>query len=261
MKTISIQFCSRAGDKKYNLEKTSGLINSKSADLIVLPEFFNTGVSHDAFINLAEEENSSETLEFMSKIAQKNSSNIVCGSIIEREGDKLYNTSYVLDRKGEIKGKYRKIHLFNSFGGNEGECITPGDKITVLDLDFGRLGMSICFDMRYPMHFRELAKAGAQVFSAPTAWAFLNTDSEFVQKETFELWRSYNRTRASENLAFIVSANQCGAINPYIYALGNSMITDPFGRALAIADDKDGIIEAEFDLKITDSLRKDCPIL
>ena len=95
---------------------------------------------------------------------------VVCGTIIEKEGDKLYNTSYMLDRHGQIEGKYRKIHLFNYMGGREGEFLTAGEETVVVNTDIGRIGMSVCFDIKFPLHSRELMKKGAQIIVSPTAW-------------------------------------------------------------------------------------------
>ena len=174
---LDIQFNPVIGDKQANLKTVENFIaknSDKKLDLVVIPEFFSTGISHDAFEKFPEDANGGETIAYLSELAKKYKTNIVCGTVIEKNGNNFYNTCFVLNRQGEIVCKYSKIHLFNYTGGNEGELITPGDKAVVANLDFGKVGLSVCFDMRYPLLIRKLAQMGAQIVVLPTAWVIPN---------------------------------------------------------------------------------------
>ena len=149
---MNIQINPVLGDKEKNLETVKGFVekySDKKPDLVVLPEFFSTGIDDNTMINSPEDENGGIVVKNLSETAKKFDTNIVCGSVIEKEGDKLYNTCFVVDRTGQIVGKYRKIHLFQFFGGNENSYTTPGNlPPSVVELDFAKVGVSICFDIK-----------------------------------------------------------------------------------------------------------------
>ena len=133
---LTVQIRPRIGEREQNFAKVRAIIEQyrdKKPDLILMSEFFNTGISRPAFERLAEEESLSPTLEYFSKVAKEYNTYVLCGSIIEKDGEKLYNTSYLLNRGGEKVAKYRKINLFNYFGGTEGEYVTPGEEIVVVE--------------------------------------------------------------------------------------------------------------------------------
>ena len=250
---LSVQMHPECGEKMQNLQKAKNLIEGVhiNPDLVVFPEFFTTGVDFDVFVKMAEEEQHSETLRFLSNLAARYNTHIVCGTIIERDGDKLYNTSYMLDRQGQIEGKYRKIHLFNYMGGREGEYLTAGDETVVVNTDIGRIGMSVCFDIKFPLHARELMKKGAQIIVSPTAWG-----SPIVEE-----WKALNIVRASENALFFVSADLCGEIpNCAVPASGNSAIVSPYGVVLDTLDKEEGVIFAQIDLDEVEKIRSEFPV-
>ena len=229
-----------AGDKVANINKIESMLEDVRSDLIVLPEFFSTGVDHVAFANSPEPPDGGATVRQLSGIAKKLHANIVCGSVIEKDGENFYNTSFLLDRDGKTVAKYRKKHLFNCFGGAEDRAITPGAETVVAELDFGKVGLSICFDIRYPEHFSELKTLGADVFVCPTAWG--NTKSSEKVINWFEVWKSFNIARTNENLIPLVSANQIGTATGEFYSIGHSMITDKTGRILADRGVLEGVI-------------------
>lgn len=233
------QFQPKCGDKNHNLNKVSEMLEGVKTDLIVLPEFFSTGISHEAFKNFPEDENGGETIDFLKKLAVKLNANIICGSVIERVSGKSYNTSFVLNRKGETVCKYRKIHLFNCFGGTEHKRITAGENIVIADLDIGKIGMAICFDIRYPQHFAALKQQGAELFVCPTAWGF---HSEFGKNmDWLTVWKSMNVARSNENITPLISANQTGSNGNGFTLIGNSMITDKTGKVLTNSENKETI--------------------
>lgn len=258
---LNIQMQSKISDKQSNLDKIKKFIennNDKKLDLVVMPEFFNTGISHNAFIKLAETEGSNfETITFLSELAKEYNTNILCGSIIEREQDKLYNTSYFLNRRGEIIGKYRKIHLFNYFGGTEGKLISPGDQHIVINTDIGKIGLAICFDIRYPIHFYNLMKMGAEIIVLPTAWlAFKDDNIDYIKDN----WVSFNKVRASENLLYVISSNQYGKIDSRLSGIGHSLVVNPKGEVVSIIEEEQTAKLVTIDLDDVDKIRKECPI-
>ena len=262
---LNIQLKPAIGKKDVNLKKVEYYISKnsdKKLDLVVIPEFFSTGVDHQSFLNAPEDEFGGETVKFISELAKKYKTNIVAGTVIEKSQDKLYNTSFVINRDGEVVEKYRKIHLYNYMGGTEGDRITPGDKYITADLDFGKIGIGICFDIRYPQHYRKLAQMGAEIIVLPTAWLVpteIYEDSESKQYAQ-EMWVAMNRTRAYDNMVYIVSSNQAGKINDNISGLGASLIVAPTAQILADAKDEQGAVYADVDLDGAKYLRSLYPI-
>lgn len=243
---LSVQFCPQTDKREENFRKVEGLIEKNSGsglDLIVLPEFFNTGLNPEEFKRLCEKEQTSKTLEFFGAVARKYSSYIVVGSIVEADGDNLYNTSWLLDRSGNKVAKYRKIHLFDRYGGTEHLYNTPGDKIVVAQTDFGKIGMSICFDIKFPEHYIELTKLGAQFIVAPAAWCVPNA----ILEEAREAWVLMNRMRAMDSNAYFISSNSCGEIDGEFHTCANSMIVGPDGKIIANAGEKEGVAFAQLE--------------
>lgn len=255
---ISVQIRPKIGRREENHKKIKEFIDANShlnPDLILMPEFFNTGVSVVEFKKLAEDEKNSETLAFFSKIAKEFRSYILTGSIIEKvteqDSEKFYNTSWLLDRDGKVSAKYRKMHLFDSFGGTENQYNTPGDEYVVADTDFGKVGMSVCFDIKFPKHYIELVKRGAEVIVEPAAWCAPNNILENAKEE----WILMNRARALDNMVYFVSSNQCGKIDSFLSACGHSIIAAPNGKILSDAGDDEGIAAFQIDMEFLRLLR------
>ncbi len=262
---LNIQLKPTLGDKEINLKKVEHYIkknSDKKLDLVVLPEFFSTGVDHKSFLNSPEDENGGETIKAICELAKKYNTNIVAGTVIESVNEKLYNTSFAVSREGEVVDKYRKIHLFNYMGGTEGDRITAGDKLVVVDFDFARIGMAICFDGRYPLNFKKLVQMGAEIIVMPTAWLVPNEIYE--DKETLDFakstWVSINRTRAYDNHVYFVSSNQCGKVDEIMAGLGNSLIVAPTSQILADAKDSQCAVYADIDLELVKYYKTIFPI-
>lgn len=256
---LSIQFCPKLGNKAANLTKVEEILQGycdKNLDLVLVPEFFTTGIHHQSMIEEPEDENGGKPIEFMQNLAKRYNTNIIAGSVIEKSGENLYNTSFVINRDGEIVDKYRKIHLFNYFGGTEGERITAGREEKVVELDFAKVGLSICFDIRYPMHYRKLLQKGAEIIVCPTAWCALHKEKELMINN----WKSLNIARACESLVYIVSSNGTGTINNMITNTGNSMIVSPLGNILADAKEDECGIFAKIDLGLVRDLKQSYPV-
>lgn len=257
---LTVQFRPKIGEREKNLEKVKNIIEEnadKKIDLILVSEFFNTGISRPAFEKLAEEEGNSPTKEFFSQLAKKYNSYILCGSIVEKDGDKLYNTSYLLDRNGDTIAKYRKMNLFKYFGGCEDQYITPGSDIVVVGTELGTIGLCTCFDISYPLHVAELVKRGAEIILCPAAWCA--PSDEKIQKNALNVWKSWNTTRAIDNSAYLITSNMCGKVDSFISCVGHSSIVAYDGEVLACAGSEDGAAFAQIDVEKVREYRKIAP--
>ena len=160
MSKIKIALCQMnvIDNKQENISKAISMINeaaSHNSNFVVLPEMFNCPYSNDKFVEYAENEKTSHTLDSISKLAKKHEIYILAGSIPEKKDSKIYNTSYLFDEKGNIIAKHRKMHLFDVDveGGiyfKESDTLTPGNEFTVCETDFGKIGIGICYDVRFP---------------------------------------------------------------------------------------------------------------
>ena len=248
--------------KADNIERAGLLVAraaSTGADLIVLPEKWN-GIGPPDFLRAnAESLDDGETVEAMRSWARDHKVTIVGGSIPEhREGrDKLSNTSVVFDPDGEIAALYRKIHMFDvEVGGQvyrESESEEPGEEASrITDVEGWKLGLTICYDLRFPELYRILAVEGAEIITVPAAFTL------FTGKDHWELLL---RARAVENQCYIVAPNQWGTHRDGKASYGRSTIVDPWGVVLAQAPDEDGIIVAELDRTRVDDVRRALPSL
>ncbi|MGN0004921.1 MAG: nitrilase-related carbon-nitrogen hydrolase [Candidatus Gastranaerophilaceae bacterium] len=262
---LAIQLHSKSGNKDVNIKKVEYFVekNSKRGlDIVVLPEFFSTGIDRKSFVENPEDVYGGETILKISEIAKRYRTNIVAGSVIEKENGKLYNTSFVINREGEIVNKYRKIHLYNYLGGTEGENITAGDEEVIVELDFGKVGLGICFDIRYPLHFKKLAKMGADIIVLPTAWVVprdIYYDEQMLVNAQ-EMWIAMNKVRAYDNYVYFVSCNQTKDANDKISCIGNSMIVAPSSEVLAMAKNEETAIYARVELEAVKNYRRIYPI-
>ena len=258
---LTLQYKQIPGNKKANILKVTEMLaanSDKELDLVILPEFFSTGI-YDEMYTDTEPADGGETVKAISLLAKKYKTNIISGTVVEKDGDKLYNTMYVLDREGKTVGKYRKIHLFAYMGGTEDKALTPGSKEVILDLDFARVGLSICFDIRYPLHHRKLAQGGAEIIVSPSAFSYPASLSDEDKASFINTWRAMNITRATENLVYFVTSNLFGKSYPYLYSIGNSMISDPWGRVLGDAKDEETAVYADISLLAGKDIRKVYP--
>lgn len=248
MKVASIQMSVLEGDKTATIEKAAQNIAAcADADLIVLPEMWNIGfLSFDQYASEAEDK-SGPTLTMLRSMAKKTGSWIHSGSFVEKEDDRLFNASYLISPAGEIAGTYRKIHLFGH-NSKETQILTPGDKVSVVDTPFGKIGLATCFDLRFPELFRSMVDKGAEIFLVCSAWPF----------PRLEAWQMLNRVRALENQCFLISSNSVG-MNNGLQFVGHSMVADPWGTIVAGAGDQEQIIRTEIDITEVASARKTFP--
>ncbi len=248
-------------EKAANLEKAEKLVAraaSTGADVVVLPEKWNAIGGPDVFRENAEPIGDGETFRALSSWARQHGVSLVGGSVTElREGrDKLSNTCPVYDPQGELVGLYRKIHMFDvEVGGQvyrESETEEPGDEPVVCDAEGWRVGLTVCYDVRFPELYRIEALDGAELITVPAAFTL------FTGKDHWEL---LVRARAVENQLYVAAANQWGQTAPGKASYGRSMIVDPWGVVLAVAPDEDTVISAEIDRARLQRIRAQLPSL
>lgn len=252
---------SSGGDKEQNVVDALALIEraaDSGASLVVLPETWTYMGDSDGTRGAAEPI-PGDTTQRLAEAARRQRIWLHAGSIFEvAPGEpRVYNTTVVLDPDGNIAGQYRKIHLFDvSIGDNvlsqESATVAPGDEIVVVDLGGVKLGLTICYDLRFPELYRLLALAGAEVITVPAA---------FHNHTGKDHWEVLLRARAIENQVFVVAPNAWGKHSGGWHSYGRSMIVDPWGTPLATAADGVGIAFAECDLNALDRIRRDLPSL
>jgi predicted amidohydrolase len=251
MKIACIQIQIREGEEKgKTITRAETLIEGiDKADLIILPEIWNIGYfSFERYVSDSETEQG-ETISRMRVQAGKKKAHILAGSIVERENELFYNTSFLINPEGDLIGKYRKMHLF-PYQSAEKQLLTPGKDLCVIDTQFGKIGLSICYDLRFPEFFRKLVDDGAEIILTVSAWPY----------PRLEHWFLFNRVRAAENLAFLASAN-CAGKNREKEFCGHSMIVDPWGTVLAKAEDRECVVMAQIDLRQVGEVRNEFPAL
>jgi predicted amidohydrolase len=248
-------------DKPANLEKAETLVAraaATGADIVVLPEKWNAIGTPDVFRENAETVETGETFAALSSWARRHGVTIVGGSVTERrEGrEKLSNTCPVYDSQGELAGLYRKIHMFDvEVGGQvyrESEAEEPGEGPVVCDVEGWKLGLTVCYDLRFPELYRIEALEGAELITVPAAFTL------FTGKDHWELLL---RARAVENQLYVAAANQWGETSPGKSSYGRSLIVDPWGVVLAAAPDEDCVIVAELDRARLQRVRRMLPSL
>jgi predicted amidohydrolase len=237
-------------DKKATLEKAVDMVRrARGADLILLPELWNIGfMSFGRYLTEAEDKGG-PTLTGMRNLARELKIHLHTGSFVEQEAGKFYNSSYLLSPEGEMLANYRKLHLFG-YNSKERQILSPGNTTTVIETALGTLGLTTCYDLRFPELFRRMVNQGAELFLVSSAWPY----------PRLEHWIMLNRVRALENQSFLVSANSAG-FNEGTQFVGHSMIVDPWGIVLASAGDEEAIVRGEVDLKQVKSSRERFPAL
>ncbi|QRE75968.1 carbon-nitrogen hydrolase family protein [Methylobacterium aquaticum] len=198
------------------------------------------------------------TLGALRDVARERGVVVHVGSLAVKNGDKVANRAFVIDRKGAISAAYDKLHLYdvdlpNGESYRESATYTGGARAVVTDLPWGRLGVAICYDVRFPALYRALAEAGAEILSAPAA---------FTRQTGEAHWHVLQRARAIETGSFMISAAQGGRHEDGRETYGHSLIVDPWGRVLAECDGNEpGVILAEIDMALVADARARIPAL
>jgi predicted amidohydrolase len=260
IRVACVQMTSRQ-DKAANLERAEALVAraaSTGADIVVLPEKWNLIGGADDVRAAAEPLANGESVDAMSTWARTLGISLVGGSITERRDgrEKLSNTSCVFDADGELVAVYRKIHLFDvEVGGHvyrESEAEEPGTEPVLAHIEDWPVGLSVCYDVRFPELYRVLALEGAELVTVP---------AHFTTPTGRDHWHVLLRARAIENQLYVAAAGQVGETLPGKPAYGRSLIADPWGTVLAQAPDEETVIVAELDRPRLRDIRAKLPSL
>jgi predicted amidohydrolase len=263
MRAAAIQLNSTA-HKGRNLEVAERLVRGAAGDgaeLVVLPEKWNVLGDSEA-LHEGAEPLSGPTITAAGSWARELGIHLVAGSIAERvDGhSKLFNTSTLIGPDGEVRARYRKIHMFDvDVGGvayRESENEEAGEEIVAAPvgelLPGVTIGMTVCYDLRFPELYRILAVRGATVMTVPSAFTF-ETGKDH--------WHVLLRARAIENQSFVIAPNQVGEAPPHYRSYGHSMLVDPWGVVLAEAADDECFVAADIDLDVASRVRQRLPSL
>lgn len=246
-------------DKKESMQTAEMFIReaaANGAEVISLPEMWNCPYSNDYFRKYAEAADG-ETVEFLSGLAADLGVYLIGGSIPELDGENVYNTSFSFDRNGEIIGKHRKVHLFDIDvkGGirfMESDTLTAGQDMTVIDTEFCKVGVAICYDVRFPEWFRKMTLAGAKLIILPAAFNLTTGPAH---------WDLTMRARALDNQVYFAANSPARDEEGPYQAYGGTCIVDPWGQFISHAQEKECVVYGDIDIEKVDSVRQQLPLL
>lgn len=255
---VAVAQMNSGSDKEANLAAMHRLIveaADQAAHLVAFPEY-STFLGPDTQFAQVAESIPGPSTRVIADAARKARISVLIGSLVERSsGGELFNTSILIDADGEIRETYQKVHLFTATladaPGSESSYITPGSDIRTVEWSGLTVGMSICFDLRFPELYRELAHLGSDIITVPAAF------TKFTGKDH---WEVLLRSRAIENQAFVIAPNQVGTFEGG-ESFGHSCIIDPWGTVLAVVQEGTGIAVADLDLSRLSTVRHQLPAL
>ena len=224
-------------------------------DFLVLPEIFTCPYDNKCFPEFAESDGGS-AYRFLSELARDRRMYVIGGSVPELENGKIYNTSYVFDRSGNLIGKHRKVHLFDIDvkGGQyfkESDVLSPGDTRTVFDTEYGKMGVCICFDIRFPDLFMEMRDAGVKMVFVPAAFNMTTGPAH---------WEILFRSRALDQQIFMLGCSPARDEYASYVAYGHSILTDPWGKVVKELGAEEGILAAQINLDTVENVRQQIPL-
>lgn len=250
MINVAICQCASVGSPEENLNSMASMAleavkSHKDLDLVVFPEYaYYSPLDIEESKKVAIDLNKDHPfITKMKEIAKEYKVNIIPGSFAEKaEDDRVRNTSIFINREGQIIGKYSKIHLMDAASYKESSYVSPGDKMCLVDADFGRIGLMVCYDLRFPELARSMCLQGAKFIVVPSMFP-----SGQPLPPRVDDWDLLIRSTALTNLTYVVAANQFGSVhkdNPF----GRSAIVDPRGTIVSGASGRVGIIYGSIDL-------------
>lgn len=258
---FKIALCQMLGsmDKEESKSKAERMVAEAAgngAQIVVLPEMWNTPYSNDYFRKYAEPADG-PTVQFMSQLAEKYAIYLVGGSIAELDDNKVYNTSFSFDRTGELIGRHRKVHLFDIDveGGirfMESDTLTPGNSTTVIETEYCKIGIAICYDVRFPEMSRNMALDGAKLIILPAAFNMTTGPAH---------WDLTMRARALDNQVYFAACAPARDMDGVYQSYGNSCIVSPWGDFVAHTDEKESIVYGDIDTERVDAVRQQLPLL
>ena len=246
-------------NKEENLVKAEKMIRNASKsniDIAILPEIFNSPYG-TKFFKQYSETYPSTTTDMLSSLSNELGIYIIGGSICEKEGDYYYNTSYSFDRSGNLIGKHRKIHLFDinikdKISFKESDVLSCGCKTTVFDTEFCKIGVLICYDMRFPELIKKMVKEGAKIIVSPASFNMTTGPAH---------WELLARTRAIDNQVYFLAASPARDVKSGYVSFGHSIIVNPWGEIIAEADEKECILYGNLELDFIEKIREELPLL
>ncbi|MDD3236482.1 MAG: hypothetical protein PHV37_00110 [Candidatus Gastranaerophilales bacterium] len=255
VKILIVQNGALIGQKQANFNKIVELLVpyvESHPDLIVFPEVWNVGWDCPSFPDAAEEMQHSQTLHFLRNIALSFRANVLGGSYIRKlDNGELRNTSPVYNREGKLIAMYDKMHLYSHCDACEGDYVEKGKNVVIATTDVGKIGLTICYDLRFPEIFRKYTYSGADLLVNMGAWAASKKNQ----------WTTLQKARAIENQSFMIAVSQTGFLKDGTHNLGCSMVVDPRGEIVASLGENEGVLEVEIDLNDMYELRKSIPTL
>ena len=259
IKIAAIQM-STVADKMENVRTVKTYlekIKDENPDFVILPEMFCCPYQTENFPIYAEKEGG-PVWQQLSGYAKQYGIYLIGGSMPEKDAEgNVYNTSYIFDREGKQIGKHRKVHLFDIDvkGGQtfkESDTLTAGDSDTVFDTEFGKIGVMLCFDIRFPELSRMMVNDGAKVIFVPAAFNMTTGPAH---------WELSFRTRALDNQIYMVGCAPARDVSAGYISWRHSIVTDPWGRVTDMLDEKKGILLAELDMDYEEQVREELPLL
>ncbi len=242
-----------------NLARAKQLIRdaaSADADMVMLPEMFCCEYKNSAFIENRESAGG-KTWQVLSRAAADNAIWLIGGSIPEADGERTYNTAFVFDPSGKQVAFHRKMHLFDIDVQDgqrffESDTFSAGDEITVFDTEFGKMGLCVCFDIRFPELSRLMALAGANVILCPASFNMTTGPAH---------WELMFRARAVENQVFGAGCASARNVNGSYVSFGNSIVVSPWGDVITRAGAEETILYADLDFELIKKVRSEIPLI
>lgn len=259
MKIVQIQ-SHVYSEKMENLEQLEVRLrelDGQKPDLVMLGEMFCCPYETSLFPPYAEDEGG-PVWSRLSSQAREHGIYLAAGSVPERdEAGKVYNTAYVFDRDGRQIAKHRKVHMFDIQveGGQhfrESETLTPGDACTVFDTEFGKIGLCICFDFRFPELARRMVLEGARLILVPAAFNMTTGPAH---------WELMFRSRAVDNQCFVAGTSCARDMQASYVAWGHTLLVSPWGDVIEEMGEEEGVIVNTIDLSYADKVRRELPLL
>lgn len=243
-------------DQEQSMEKAERMLKEAAengADVAVLPEMFNCPYSRKYFRKYAALGHE-KTVARMSAWARENGLVLIGGSVPETVDGKIYNTSFVFNERGALIAKYRKLHLFDAnlpeMSFHESSTFAKGNDIVIFDTKFGRMGVAICYDVRYPELFRAMSQRGAKVVFLPAQFSVVSGG---------KYWELPLRARAIDMQAYVVGASAARYVGFDYESWGHSTVVDPRGDVVVTCDETEQIIYSEIDLDFVHTVRTVLP--
>lgn len=258
-KIAAVQMISSASVKNNLIQVDQFFVNARQqdVDLLVLPENFAfMGMAETDKLQVAESEGEGEIQNKISQLAKKHGLWVIAGTLpIKGRNKKVRSSCLVYDNHGYCAARYDKIHLFDvrvseQEAHQESATVERGDKPVVVDTPVGRIGLTVCYDLRFPELFQQLTDQGAELFTVPSAFTAVTGVAH---------WEVLLRARAIENLAYVVAPNQGGLHENGRQTYGHSMIVEPWGKKMTWLETGVGMISADIDLQRLQQLRRQFP--